>query len=102
MLWGNDNILPSNLLFYTMSLIPKFLISKSFRKVDITEAQRLADILDNTGNKQGKNYKDMRDEHDDKGELRGRDWIRVVYDKVSKEVIDVFKKTGHDTTDKFM
>jgi len=85
-----------------MPIIPKYLIPKCFRKQDTVEAQRLADILDNDWALKGKNFKDMRDEHADKGELRGRDGIRVVYDKESKEILDVFKKTGHDTTDKFM
>jgi hypothetical protein len=51
-------------------MILKHLIPKYFRKIDTIEAERLAEILLQDGNKMGKNYKEMRDEHEDKGELR--------------------------------
>ena len=66
------------------------------------EAQQLADTLDNKWALTGKNFKKLTGEHADKWELRGRDWLRVVFDRGTRNIICVFKKKWHDTTWMYM
>lgn len=66
------------------------------------EAKNLANILDNDWSMQWKNYKLLNSDLSHLWELRGRDWLRVVFERQTKEIIKVFKKKWHETTDIYL